>query len=247
MTAINRWAEERTEGLIDHVINPNAISPLTRLIIATATYFKAAWHTPFEKFLTNAAKFHPLNGGDVDIQMMETTMDLPYARHAEFQAVEIPYAVPDVRFAIVLPDTGKFDAVERSLDGGLLDAVLFGEAKAMTRIQLQLPRFRLSAGVDLRPSLEAIGIRELFDERADLSGISSEPGFQIDQILHNSVISVDEDGTEAATVTVTAMMGSASEELDEPVLVTADRPFLFFIVDRPTRTILFAGRFLQPE
>jgi hypothetical protein len=59
-------------------------------------------------------------------------------------------------------------------------------------------------------------------------------------------VDVDENGTEAAATSVlTAYFGSASRP--EPTIeVRIDRPFLFWIVDRPTSAVLFAGRIVDP-
>lgn len=247
--AINQWAGDKTKGLINQMISQELISPLTRLVLASATYFKAAWLEKFEKSLTETARFELLDDSSVDVQMMESTTHMSYARHDDFETVQLPYASSDVRFAIVLPSSDRFDAVERSLDGHLLDAVLFDRADyhLATRVRLRLPRFRLAVGVDLLQPLRDIGIQALFDEHADLSGISPERGFHVDSVLHNSFVSVDEDGTEAGATTSIVMLGAALSEPEELVAVTVDRPFLFFIVDRPTRTILFAGRCLRPR
>jgi len=40
-------------------------------------------------------------------------------------------------------------------------------------------------------------------------------------------------------------MGAASPR-EPPIEVRVDRPFLFWIVDRPTSTVLFAGRVVEP-
>ena len=244
---INGWVKEQTEGLIERVIDPAAIHPLTRLVLASATYFKASWLFRFKKHRTKPAPFHRLDAPPIDLDMMEQIAQLPYVRHDECQAVDLYYESPHLRFVIVLPDTGTFDGFDRSLEQDRLDELLFGGSETtMAKVRLKLPRFRLEADVDLALRLADIGIQALFGDQADLSGLSAEPGLHLDRILHKAVVSVDEDGTEAAAVTFAAAAGGI-EPSDEPIDVTCDRPFLFFIVDKPTRTILFAGRLMDPE
>ena len=58
-------------------------------------------------------------------------------------------------------------------------------------------------------------------------------------------MAVDEKGTEAAAAT--AITSSAGAILASGVQLTIDRPFLFFIRDVPTGTILFMGRVVDPQ
>lgn len=244
---INTWVREQTEGLIDRIVDSSSFNPLTRLVLASTTYFKASWLFRFEKQQTKLAPFHRPDGPPVDLDMMEQIAALPYARHDECQVVDLHYETSQLRFVVVLPDTGQLDTLDSSLDRNRLDELLFGRGNtATTRIRLRLPKFRLEADVNLTFELANLGIRRLFGDQSDLSGLSAEPGLHIDKVLHKSVVSVDEDGTEAAAITYMGVAGGIGPS-GEPIDVTCDRPFLFFIVDEPTRTILFAGRFVDPD
>jgi serpin B len=66
----------------------------------------------------------------------------------------------------------------------------------------------------------------------------------ISAVIHKAFVAVDEEGTSAAAATAVAMAEMAMPA--EPLEVRVDRPFLFFIRDIPTGTILFAGRVLDP-
>jgi len=59
-------------------------------------------------------------------------------------------------------------------------------------------------------------------------------------------VNVDEEGTEAAAATVLEMVFGAAFEPEFPVHVRIDRPFVFWILDLPTGTVLFAGRVVDP-
>jgi serpin B len=125
----------------------------------------------------------------------------------------------------------------------MLDQALFGDDSEGIYLDLTMPRFRIDWRSGLCPAPENIGIRRLFDPQADLSAISRESEFGVGDILHASSIVVDEEGTEAAAAT----MGEVCLGIPpEPVEVRLDRPFLFFIVDQPTRHVLFAGRVTRP-
>lgn len=86
-----------------------------------------------------------------------------------------------------------------------------------------------------------MGIKELFDEsRADLSGINNR--YFVSAMIHKTKISVDEKGTTAAAVTTSIFANKAT-----PPKFHANKPFLFFIVDKVTNLILFSGQYTSPE
>lgn len=86
-----------------------------------------------------------------------------------------------------------------------------------------------------------MGITDVFDPtRANLSKINTN--YYISSVLHKTKIRVDEKGTEAAAVTTSIFANKAT-----PPKFQANRPFLYFIVDKPTRLILFAGVYKNPK
>jgi serpin B len=93
-----------------------------------------------------------------------------------------------------------------------------------------------------------MGMNQAFDPtRADFSGMSSSGELYISRVIHKATVDVDEAGTEAAAATAVIATAGAAPDEQEPVIFRADRPFLFFIRDRETGTILFVGRVLNPE
>jgi serpin B len=63
--------------------------------------------------------------------------------------------------------------------------------------------------------------------------------------VQHAYLSVDQYGTEAAAVTVAIMVGSAGPP-EKKITLTIDHPFLFAIVDKPSQTILFLGKVVNP-
>jgi len=89
-----------------------------------------------------------------------------------------------------------------------------------------------------------MGMGKAFSDEADFSGMSDE-GLCISNVLHKAIIEVNEEGSEAAGVTVVEMKETAAI-LDPPSFI-ADRPFLFFITEDITGTILFMGKLYDSE
>ncbi|CAN6223951.1 unnamed protein product [Urochloa humidicola] len=91
---INGWVAEKTSNLIDSILPEGSVKRETRLVIATAIYFKGIWETPFSKYLTKEHKFHLLDGGGaVDAQFMRSHSSQFVATYKGFKVLKMPYAV----------------------------------------------------------------------------------------------------------------------------------------------------------
>lgn len=66
----------------------------------------------------------------------------------------------------------------------------------------------------------------------------------LSKVVHQAVVDVNEEGTEAAAATA-AVMTERSAPITEDF--NADHPFLFFIRHNPSKNILFAGKYCSPE
>jgi serpin B len=139
---------------------------------------------------------------------------------------------------LVLP--ADLGALEQDLDAGALDAIVSSLEPA--QVQLGVPRFSFESRFDLLNALGELGMTDL----DDLGGISSEP-LLVDAAQHQAFVAVDEEGTEAAAATAIGGAGAAAPGEDPIREMRLDRPFLFFIRDVATGTILFLGRVVDPS
>jgi len=239
---INDWVEDQTEGRIEDLLPEGSVTSDTRLVLTNAIYFKADWEYQFSDQMTHAADFTRLDGTVVTAEMMgQDEIEVPYFANAEFQMVELPYKGLDTSMVILLPAEGQFDVIESEIAGAFLN----GFADQMTRqsVMVQLPKFSFSFDVSLKDPLIAIGLINAFDPAlADLTGMNPAANLYIQDVVHKAFVAVDEDGTEAAAATG-VIVGDTSVPMN---IVTANRPFFFFIRDRVLGTILFFGRVLDP-
>ena len=244
---INDWVADETEDRIEDLIAPGAISPLTRLVLANAIYFDAAWQLPFDENATSPGPFHPLGGGQVEAPMMRQQARFGYGRGDGYQAVELPYDGGEMSMAILLPDEGSFREFEESLAVSRLAGIL---AVLETRpVVLTMPKFEVKASFGLADTLKAMGMPDAFSgSAADFSGMDGASCLAgdaecllITDVVHQAFVSVDEAGTEAAAATA-VIVGATSADPEEPIRFTVDRPFIFLVRDRATGALLFLGR-----
>jgi serpin B len=239
---INDWVSDQTAGRIENLIPEGVIDELTRLVLTNAIYFNAAWSEPFEPDLTADGTFYLLDGGEVTVPMMQQTESFGYATGEGYQAVELPYDGWELSMVILLPEAGGFEAFEGMLDSERVDGIVKGLAHR--RVSLTMPKFEFDRGFGLADALAAMGMPVAFSADADFSGMTGSRDLFIADVIHKAFVSVDEAGTEAAAATAVVMPMAAMPE--EPVEVTADRPFIFLIRDIKTGAILFVGRVVNP-
>ncbi len=242
---VNDWVAEATRQRIPAILSESQLHPLTRVLLVNAFYFNAPWLFPFDEELTRPEPFRLIGGTRIDTPMMHRWAHYRYARRGSVQALEMPYLAERFTMVILLPDEGKLESGQRKMGPAEIGALLATMTSQETR--LSLPRFRVrSFGLSLRSPLEAIGVKTAFGTGADFSGISSEPGFAPGDVVHGAFVDIDEQGTEAAAATAGIMVGSAFRP-PKPIDFRVDRPFLFLLRDRPTGTILFMGRVVDPR
>ena len=251
--AINGWVAKQTHDKIQNLLPAGSVNTATRLVLANAIYFKGTWEQPFDKLSTRPEPFHLTPTNDAAVPMMHAERHGPaYFENDLIQAVELPYRGGDVAMLLLVP---------KAVDG-LPHAGTLLQPTAMTQllaglqprtVRLALPKLKLTGSFSLRGPLAAMGMPDAFDgAKADFSGMvgvtdHSKP-LVISDVYHKAFAAVDEEGTEAAAATGITMRATAMRRLPQDVVtVNADRPFLFVIRHRPSGSILFIGRVVDPR
>jgi serpin B len=245
LRTINTWVEERTSGKIKDLLKPGHIDSQTMLILTNAIYFKALWDTPFDEHATAPADFHASDHDPVRVDMMKLTGRFRYLDEKTFQALELPYLGNGQAMVILLPKTNDGLA---ELEASLSFTMLEGWLKKLSshRVNVSLPRFKLTAELELKGALSELGMPLAFQPRkADFAGITGTRDFAISAVVHKAFVEVQEKGTEAAAATG-VVMKSAAMVPSTPAVFRADHPFFFLIRDTRTGSLLFLGRLVRP-
>ena len=251
---INDLVADETEDKIKDLIPKGGINLRTRMVITNAIYFDADWLYSFDEENTELRRFHLLNGREVRVPTMHVVEDgIGYADGQGYQAVELPYSGSEMSMIVVLPNEGRFRDFESSMDATLLRQIRNDMQSAY--VSLEIPRFEFSSGFELAETLQEMGMPTPFDKwQADFSGMGGkscpeEECLFISDVIHKAFVLVDEGGTEAAAATavVVIIREKSMDEPRNPILVRVNRPFMFFILDRSTDTLLFVGRIEELE
>ena len=261
---INAWVKKQTDDRIPELLKPPDVTNLTRIALVNAIYLKAPWLDPFDPRDTAPGRFTRADSSRVTVPMMHLESsglgpNFPVATGTGWRAVRLPYlgsrseryGTDELAMTIIVPD--DLAAFERSLTAGTLadltNAKDAGGLLDLRKVILTVPRFSIDARFDLGEALKAMGMPLAFDrQRADFTGIATLPeGLYIAKVIHQANIDVDEKGTEAAAATAVLGATGGPGDTSKPVVIRADRPFLFVVTDIPTGAVLFIGRVTDPS
>lgn len=241
---INAWVSEKTKEKIAELLPQGSIDKRTRLVITNAIWFKGAWQLPFPKSATKDEPFKLDAAKTVSAPMMHLTDSFRVATLPGLKVLELRYTGSALAMLVVLPDDpgglAKITVGADALDG-------WTSALATARVNVTLPRFAFRSGGVMNGTLADLGMKTAFTDRADFGGISASPEhLSVSDVFHQTWISVDELGTEAAAATGTVMRTTSL--VGGPVVeFKADHPFVFLIEDTTTGRLLFAGRVATPK
>jgi serpin B len=242
---INAWVEKQTQDKIKDLLKPGVLSPLTRLVLTNAIYFKGDWTSPFKKDLTRDEAFDDGGGAKAKVPMMHQTARFKYHDAETLQVLEMPYAGKELSMVVLLPKkVGGLADLEKSLTADKLAGWL-GQARNEDVI-VSLPKFKTTAELSLKPTLEALGMKKAFQMTgADFSGMNGKKDdLYITAVVHKAYVDVNEEGTEAAGATG-VVIGVRAVPAQKPEF-RADHPFVFLIRDTRTGSVLFLGRLVNP-
>jgi serine protease inhibitor len=238
---INAVVAEHTRDLIPALLPPGSVHADTRAALVNALYLKSAWVNTFVESDTTPQPFRAV-AGQREVPTMRLTKRFGYAAEQGWQLVALP-ADGGLEAVILLPD-GDLAAEEPALSAQRLDSLL--AAASSTRVALWLPKFDVGARCQLDGPLRELGIRRVFTDQADLSGISTSERLAISAALHQAVLRVDENGFEGAAATAAVFLASAVSVRSDPIEVRVDRPFLFLVRHRQG-PVYFLARITEPS
>lgn len=240
--SINQWVAEQTNDLIDELLQPGTVDPLTRLMLVNAVYLLADWDRQFDEANTGDEPFHLADGSTVEVPMMRDTRSVPVAVGDGYRAVELAYVGEELAMLIIVPD--DLGAFERELDAESIDAI--ADRLASREVALWLPKVETRSNATLNDALAAIGIRRIFEPDGGwLTGIADDRTLYVSDVIHETYLRMDEEGTEAAAATAIGIRTTAMPP--PPLELRVDRPYFLVLRDRPTGAVLFLGRIVDPR
>lgn len=220
---IDKWVSDNTNKMIKSL--DTEISTDSLLVLLDAIYMNGKWENPFDPDLTEADTFYNVDDTEAEVDMMYQELeDADYAETDEYQVINIPYKNFDFCMTVVLPKNGvSIDSIMERTDWLDVDS-------DFCNVDLFMPRFKFDNTLSFKDILKGLGLSDLFEKEDSLPGITDLPA-HISEIKQQCVIAVEEEGTEAAAVTMAECEVGClpSDDIPQTVTMKLDRPFGFAI------------------
>jgi serine protease inhibitor len=242
VNTVNSWVAEKTHDKIKTILD--RISPQHVMFLLNAIYFKGTWTKEFNGKSTELLPFNPETVSNIQTQTMQRTDTLPYTSNNLFSAVQLSYGKGNYSMFVFLPNQDKnLQDIVDNLDPGNWETWM-KSFNITQNVDIKFPQFKYGYDIKLNDVLTKMGMGVAFTGAADFTGINRGGGLNIDYVKHKSFIEVNEEGTEAAAVTIVAIERNSVGPQKIPFNV--NRPFFYAITEKSTGAILFMGTVKNP-
>lgn len=249
-TALKNWLSQQTGGLLDESIA--ALKPMeinTALAIASTINYRCKWQSAFSSSQNTQKSFHGTKGEQTVTYMNKTLLHGEYYWGEGYTATYLPLD-DGSRMWLILPNEDT--TTETVLQEGKAMDMILGEDDSAgylsLRVNLSVPKFDVTAGLDLIEGLQELGIQKAMDYyEADFSAINNtlDGRMWLKQARQGIRVAIDEDGLTGVAYTILVAPGDGMPSMEEVDFVL-DRPFLF-VVESPDGLPLFTGIVNNPQ
>ncbi|XP_051923492.1 alpha-1-antitrypsin [Hippocampus zosterae] len=236
---INKYVSDKTHGKIDKLVKD--LDPGTIMYLISYIYFKGMWDSPFEAKLTKEDKFMVDENTEVPVQMMNKEDRFYTYRDMAINTtiLRLPFNSSYSMF-LLLPENMAV------LEKEICPQHLTKWSKWMKKwtYDIFVPKISLKTTYSLKELLTEMGMTNMFDARADFSGISEGAKLLVSGVVHQATLDIDEAGATAAASTG---IGITLMSLQHVPMLKFNRPFMLLITENTTDDILFMGKIMNPK
>ena len=251
---INGWCNDKTKGMIPKILDE--VNPYMVSYLLNAIYFKADWASKFDPKNTKEETF-TTEKGSTTLPMMHQNVLISYLKTNTYSAVILPYGSGLWNMTVMLPEESA--AIDDLIKEVAQSSVVNNRGWCETggnffrgyEVDLKLPRFETASDTDeldvkngLVGLMQKMGIKLAFDsDFAEIPNMCNAPVY-IAMMRQKAKIKVNEEGSEAAAVTVAGMLENSAGPMEYPkATFHANRPFVYVIREASSGVILFVGKY----
>lgn len=248
---INGWCNDKTKGMIPKILDE--VNPYMVSYLLNAIYFKADWASKFDPKNTKEETF-TTEKGSTTLPMMHQNVLISYLKTNTYSAVILPYGNSLWNMTVMLPEEGATtdDIIKEVAQSSVLNnrgwCGTGSDVFQGYEVDLKLPRFETASDTDelgLVELMKKMGIKQAFDsDFAEIPNMCEDRNLYISMMRQKAKIKVNEEGSEAAAVTVGGMGVTSVGPVEYPkATFHANRPFVYAISEASSGVILFVGKF----
>lgn len=243
---INQWVAGQTQEKIQNLIQQ--IKDTDVMFLINAIYFKANWQYQFSESKTQDDLFYLADGTTVSTPLMSNrAAKIRYRFQDQVQVIELPYGNGQFSMLLLVPN-GENNVADLMTKLSTDQLANWLEQADTLTTHLMMPKFKTEFKLNLSDVLKGMGMELPFTTDATFHNFFEQnvgEKLYIDRVIHQAFIEVNEEGAEAAAATAVAI-GLESLSLNRPDVIKVDRPFAYFIREKHTGAILFAGTMMNP-
>lgn len=235
---INKWCYTNTNKMIPNFVEK--IEEDAPFMLFNSLSFKSAWKTSFDE--VKKGVFNSIDSVKQPADFISHTVRCVFGDvEDKFSFVRIPYESP-YEMVIVLPKVGvTLDECVNALHGNIWGEVI-NSSNSPYLINIELPKFEItSSDESIKETLGAMNI-PLKAHTSQIIGLNIADAKDVEfEVMQANTVTVDEQGTSAATVTQVIPGDIVPGPYHGPEFI-ADRPFIFFVYEKGSGTILYIGK-----
>jgi hypothetical protein len=249
---VDSWVLQNTR---DEVSQPGRLAGLPTTLVTDGVIFRAAWADRFDPAQTKPAPFTNADGTTVELPFMHRLANLPYLKNADVELTAVPFTAavdddsePHYKLVVMMPLAGG--------DLTKLRATLSAERLQQWMKEATASKEALAAWEAASPESDNEAVRERWVATYPVKAVTlALPRFVV-RSPRAAMKGSDESGqvtfAQGCSLSINeAGAGHATSEgamydvgaIGQPVNFTANRPFLFTVVDEVTGTIILAGSY----
>lgn len=243
--AIASWINKNTENLLKNETSNIETTKYTIISLISTIYYKASWTDKFNEIATKKQTFYA-DGGEYEYDFMNMSRQGTVYYGKGFSSARLSLDGSGYMY-FILPD--KNSSVEEIIKGDdAVKLITSGDSwqnKTQATVNYAVPKFDVSASLDLEDGLKELGIKDVFSRfKSDFSPLTDEKNLAVSSAQHSARVMIDEEGCTGAAYTMFAVEGMSAPP---PTIIdfTLDRPFIFAVTSS-TGEPLFAGVVNKP-
>lgn len=236
---VNQWVSNKTHGKINNILN----SIECDMILISTIYFLGKWVYSFDKNSTKLLPFYGTTSTNNICPFMNLTIKdkINYYSNNFYEYVELPYKGNNISAHFFLPKQNtEIDKVfQMVIESGMNEI----KPSCKYEIQLSIPKFSFRQNIQLKEILAGMGMKLSMSTAADFTSLTRDmvPLF-VQEVIHETFIEINEEGTEAAAVTAIKMTRCISVNHTKKIKLEFNRPFILLIKHQNIEQILFAAK-----
>ena len=244
LDVINQWGSDHTEGMIPQILSEDEFDPTFVSYLLNAIYFKGTWMLKFDEKETKDETFDHAGAEKslLTLPMMHQEKQLYYMEDDNWQVLKLPYGNGAYMMTLLLPQPGK--VLEKEIQNLMVENwEKYQRNREEAIVDVKLPRFESNTSIDLVEVMSALGMPKAFTPAAEFPDFCNVATY-IGLMKQVAKIKVNEEGTEAAAITIIGEKATSVPPEPKHVQFHANRPFLYIISEESTGAIFFMGQFM---